>query len=518
MNFPENYDLYAIIQPFYRQEACPRQGIITQRISRKIVMAMVYRFLAMGVLSYVTMFTATPQRCYGQAVNSEVALTGALQTVKPGPRIDVSKSSVSGNVPNQSILNDASYKVPPQSAGKGGRVIGKKQINKMGKKAQPQFYPPALDKSGNAYFASCSGKITAIDPSGNTKWLMQLPGRISTGFTIGQNNTLYFSSDDTLYAVDNNGRLKWTFKTDNTISFPAIVDKQENIYIVTAKDNMLYAVRPEGRLNWKVHIDGDVAMQPSITAEGSIYVAVQDKSLYVLNPDGKFHWRRRIFSKPPEKPIPSPSTGNDVALNATPETTTKPVAVSQGQPIPEALRISRKKLEIEETSLQQPHESATTAFTASTQKGYAPLRVEFLDTSTGDVIDRCWDFGDGTLVNSDRTPAHTYIIPGNYNIRFITKRTDMVSTIVKKQYITVMDASMSNNRGEAESVSQAENKGMPPVPTQISTVNGIPISKSGDYESAFSVENKERPSAPAQITTASEGRKPIKYFPQKAQK
>ncbi|MEK7804305.1 MAG: PQQ-binding-like beta-propeller repeat protein, partial [Planctomycetota bacterium] len=368
---------------------------------------------------------------------------------------------------------------------------------------------------GNAYFASCSGKITAIDPNGDTKWLMQLPGRISTGFTIGQNNTLYFSSDDALYAVDSNGRLKWTFKTDNAIAFPSIVDKQENIYIVTAKDNMLYAVKPEGSLNWKIHIDGDVAMQPSITAEGNIYVAVQDKSLYVLNHDGKFHWRRRIFSKPPEKPTPSPSTGNDVVLESPAETITKPVAESQVQLIPEALRISRKKPEIDETATQQPQESATTAFTSSTQKGYAPLRVEFLDTSTGEVIDRYWDFGDGTLVNSDRTPAHTYIIPGNYSIRFTTKRTDMVSTIVKKQYITVMDASMSNNRGEIESVALAENKAMPPVPTQISTVNGIPISKSGESESVVPAENKAMPSAPAQITTTSEGRKSIKYFPQR---
>ncbi len=476
---------------------------------------MVYRFLAMGVLSCVTMLAVTPQRSYGQAVNSEVALTGAQQTAKPGPRIDVPKPAVSSKALNQSILRDVSNNVSPPTTGIGGRATREKRTKKMGKNTKPQFYPPALDKSGNAYFASCSGKITAIDPNGNTKWLMQLPGRISTGFTIGQNNTLYFSSDDALYAVDDNGRLKWTFKTDNPIAFPSIVDKQENIYIVTAKDNMLYAVRPEGNLNWKVHIDGDVAMQPSITAEGSIYVAVQDKSLYALNPDGKFHWRRRIFSKPLEKPTPAPSIGNDVALDSTPETITKPVAESQGQPIPEALRISRKKPEIDETATQQPQESATTAFTSSTQKGYAPLRVEFLDTSTGEVIDRCWDFGDGTLVNSDRTPAHTYIIPGNYSIRFITKRTDMVSTMVKKQYITVMDASMSNNRGETESVALAENKGMPPVPTQISTVNGIPISKSGESETVVPAENKVMPSTPAQITTTLEGRKSIKYFPQR---
>ncbi len=479
---------------------------------------MVYRFLSMGVLSCVTMLAVTPQRSNGQEVNSAVIIAGAQQTAKPGPRIDIPKPAVSSKALNQSILRDVSNNVSPPTTGIGGRTTREKRIKKMGKHIKPQFYAPASDQSGNAYFASCSGKITAIDREGNTKWLIQLPGRISTGFTMGQNNALYFSADNALYAVDNHGRLMWTFKTDNTIAFPAIVDKHENIYLVTAKDNMLYAVRPEGSLNWKVHIDGDVAMQPSLTAEGSIYVAVQDKSLYALNPDGKFHWHRRIFSKPLEKPTPASVTGNEVALDATPETIAEPVTESQGQSIPESLRFSRRRPEIEETTPQEPQESATTSFTSSTQKGYAPLRVEFLDTSTGEVIDRYWDFGDGMQVNSDRTPAHTYIIPGSYTIRFTTKRADMVSTIVKKQYITVMDASMSNNRGEIESVAQAENKGTPPVPTQISTVNGIPISKVGESESVVPAENKGMPGAPAQITTASEGRKPIKYFPQKNRK
>lgn len=446
---------------------------------------MVYRFLAMGVLSCVTLLTVTPQRSYGQEMNSAVTFTGSRPTDKPGPRVGVPKPIVSGNVPKPSVPKYVPYDVSPPTDGEGGRATREKRVKKMGKNTKPQFYPPALDKSGNAYFASCSGKITAIDPNGNTKWLMQLPGRISTGFTIGQNNTLYFSSDDALYAVDSNGRLKWTFKTDNTIDFPAIVDKQETIYIVTAKDNMLYAIRPNGSLYWKVHIDGDVAMQPSVTAEGGIYVAVQNKSLYVLNPDGKFHWRRRIFSKPLEKPTPASSTDNDVALDSTPVTLTKPVAESQGQSIPEALRISRRKPEIEETMLQRTHESATTSFVASTQKGYAPLRVEFLDTSTGEVIDRYWDFGDGTLVNSDRTPVHTYTIPGNYSICFTTKRMDMVSTIIKNQYITVLD---------------------------------VPMAGSNESEVVVLAENKEMQSVPTQITTSSEGRKPIKYFPQKNRK
>lgn len=487
-----------------------KRGIIIHRLSWKII-------ATVGAISCVITLTAASKEIYGQEAHSAVAFTGAQQTAKPGPRIDVSKSTVSGNVLNQSALMSVSHNGLPSTADKDERMVRGKRIKKLGKKSKPQFFPPAVDQNGNVYFASCSGKITAIDPSGNTQWLLQLPGRISTGFSISQNSALYFSSDNTLYAVDNGGRLKWTFKTDNAIAFPAIVDKQENIYIVTLKDNMLYAIRPEGCLKWKVHINGDVAMQPSLTGDDRIYVAAQDKSLSVLNPDGKLRWRRRIFSKPPEKPIPAPPASNGVALDASTETITKPVAESQGQPIPDALRISRKKPEIEETSPQQPHESATTAFTASNQKGYAPLRVEFLDTSTGEVIDRYWDFGDGTLVNSDRTPAHTYIIPGNYDIRFTTKRPDMVSTIVKKQYITVLDAPVSDG-GDVKSVAQGESKGAQPVLTQIATINGVPVSKGGEPESVVTPENKRVPSSPSQITTASEGRRPIKYFPQREPK
>ena len=81
---------------------------------------MVYRFLAMGVLSCVTMLAVTPQRSNGQEVNSAVILTGAQQTVKPGPRIDVPKSAVSDNVQKHSILKNVSYNVSPPTAGKGG--------------------------------------------------------------------------------------------------------------------------------------------------------------------------------------------------------------------------------------------------------------------------------------------------------------------------------------------------------------------------------------------------------------
>lgn len=474
---------------------------------------MVYRFLAIGVLSCATLLTVTTQRSYGQGMNSTVTLTDTRQTDKPGPRDGEAMSTVSSDVPQSPVPENVPHDVSPSSCDEDGQVAHEERVKKIGKNTKPQFYPPALDKSGNAYFASCSGKITAIDSNGNTKWLIQLPNRISSGFVIGQNNALYFSAEDVLYAIDTDGLLKWTFNTDNAIAFPAIVDKQENVYIVTANDNLLYAIRPDGSLYWKVRIDGDVAMQPSITAEGGIYVAVQNKSLYNINPDGKFHWHRRIFSKPLDKSTPISSTDNDVAIDSTPESLTKPINELQGQSIPEALRISRRKPEIEETIPQQTHESAITSFITSTQKGYLPLTVKFLDTSTGEVIDRNWDFGDGTLVNLDRSPVHTYTIPGSYSIRLITKRADMVSTIIKQRYITVLDVHVSND-GESEDDVLDKNNRSPSIATQISTVMGLPISNGGESDA----KSNGMLTVPTQIPTISEGRRSIKYFPQKNRK
>ena len=96
---------------------------------------------------------------------------------------------------------------------------------------------PVIDKNGNIYLASCDGKLSAIDSTGNTKWYIQLADNINVGCTISSDDTLYFSSGKTLYAISSNGVLKWLFNADNTIDFPSVLDNHGNVYIVTKKDD-----------------------------------------------------------------------------------------------------------------------------------------------------------------------------------------------------------------------------------------------------------------------------------------
>ena len=54
-------------------------------------------------------------------------------------------------------------------------------------------------------------------------------------------------------------------------------------------------------------------------------------------------------------------------------------------------------------------------FTSNTTNGTAPLNVQFIDKSTGNITSYYWNFGDGNT-STDQNPVYTYNTPGNYNI------------------------------------------------------------------------------------------------------
>lgn len=51
--------------------------------------------------------------------------------------------------------------------------------------------------------------------------------------------------------------------------------------------------------------------------------------------------------------------------------------------------------------------------------GRSPLTVEFIPIVSIDVTRYLWDFGDGSQRSSDRTPSHTYFIPGSYDVSLV---------------------------------------------------------------------------------------------------
>jgi PKD repeat protein len=79
------------------------------------------------------------------------------------------------------------------------------------------------------------------------------------------------------------------------------------------------------------------------------------------------------------------------------------------------------------------------------RSGTAPLTVQFTDLSTGDVLTRVWDFGDGggTALPPGTAslpgPTYTYSAPGYYTVSLTIQDAYRSDTLVRPRYIHVTD-------------------------------------------------------------------------------
>jgi len=77
----------------------------------------------------------------------------------------------------------------------------------------------------------------------------------------------------------------------------------------------------------------------------------------------------------------------------------------------------------------------TASFTGTPVAGYEPLLVQFNDTSTGNITQWSWTFGDGTT-SSEQSPNHTYS-KGHYPVSLTVSNETGSDTLTKSEYITV---------------------------------------------------------------------------------
>lgn len=87
--------------------------------------------------------------------------------------------------------------------------------------------------------------------------------------------------------------------------------------------------------------------------------------------------------------------------------------------------------------LQPPVLQPPTAdFVASAEKGVAPFKVTFTDSSSGDITRRHWDFGDGQFSDVSE-PDHTYTAAGNYTVSLAIMGPGGSDVETKTEYIKV---------------------------------------------------------------------------------
>jgi len=68
-----------------------------------------------------------------------------------------------------------------------------------------------------------------------------------------------------------------------------------------------------------------------------------------------------------------------------------------------------------EASAAIPYAAPVVAFSGSPTSGTAPTNVTFNNTTTGQVTQWAWNFGDGST-SSEQSPTHAYSTAGNYYV------------------------------------------------------------------------------------------------------
>jgi PKD repeat protein len=77
----------------------------------------------------------------------------------------------------------------------------------------------------------------------------------------------------------------------------------------------------------------------------------------------------------------------------------------------------------------------TASFSAAPTSGYAPLAVQFTDTSAGGPTGWSWTFGDGGT-STAQNPAHTYQSPGTYSVTLTVTNSVGSDTVTQSNLIT----------------------------------------------------------------------------------
>jgi PKD repeat protein len=80
-------------------------------------------------------------------------------------------------------------------------------------------------------------------------------------------------------------------------------------------------------------------------------------------------------------------------------------------------------------------------FSANIRIGNKPLTVLFSDSSTGNITNWLWDFGDGST-STDQNPSHTYASTGNFTVTLTITGLSGSDSEIKVAYINVNDCNV----------------------------------------------------------------------------
>jgi outer membrane protein assembly factor BamB len=169
---------------------------------------------------------------------------------------------------------------------------------------------PAIGADGTVYASAENGKLTALSAAGALKWQASISGYggPSASPVIGSDGTIYAGAD-TFYAFNPNGVQKWSYNTGSSMQGPAALAGDGTIYFPS--NNRLYALNADGSLKWRFSVQGTYGFgsAPAIGADGSVYINTNDGVLYSISASGLLNWKYStdgIVADVPSSPVVGP--------------------------------------------------------------------------------------------------------------------------------------------------------------------------------------------------------------------
>lgn len=173
-------------------------------------------------------------------------------------------------------------------------------------------------------FGTRNGKIYALDPSGNEKWVYAMEkklGREELFFleeekfkqisaepviadldNDGKDEIIVSSEIGSLFALSPGGKLIWDFSAEDAIKSPALVadvnnDKKIEI-IFGSNDGFIYALTSKGKLLWKYKAASGIESTPALIKEiNQIIFGSNDGAICSVDGKGNLLWEFKAEDK-----------------------------------------------------------------------------------------------------------------------------------------------------------------------------------------------------------------------------
>jgi len=143
-----------------------------------------------------------------------------------------------------------------------------------------------IGQNDTIYFGSW-GSLFALNKDHTEKFKITVGGIVDPP-SIGSDGTLYFENGGSvIFAADPDGIINWKYPSNATVTIP-VIDLKDRIYF--GSGNLLESVSSDGNLLWKYRTDGLVSI-PSVGPDGAIYFGDTDHNFYSIDSSGNLKWK-----------------------------------------------------------------------------------------------------------------------------------------------------------------------------------------------------------------------------------